>query len=221
MRPLTETIPKPMLLVAGKPFLQHQIELLVRHGIVDIVLLVGYLSEQVEQFFGKGERFGCRIAYSYEKSLLGTGGAVKNAEPLLASHFFLLNGDTYLDLSYEAMARDFRAANVSALVAAYRPDSAGRLPSDRVACNLTIDTDGRVLAYRKKQPEGLTHVDAGVLALRKSVLDKFPDGAVLSLEQDIYPGWIAEGQMRAWVTREPFYDMGSPEGLAALAEKLS
>jgi len=222
MLPLTETIPKPMLSVGSKPFLQHQVELLVRNGIRDIVLLVAYLGEQIEQFFGDGARFGCRFAYSYEKSPLGTGGALKNAAAFLAPSFLLLNGDTYLDLPYSKMAGDFSAASVSALIAAYRPNSRDtRLPADKVACNLALDAEGRVLIYRKKQPEGLTHVDAGVIALRKAILDRIPPGEVFSLEEKIFPQLIKEGQMLAWVSKEPFYDMGSPEGLEALAEKLS
>ena len=222
MRPWTETVPKPMLPVGNKPFLQHQLELLVRHGVFNIVLLVAYLGQQIEQFFGDGAKFGCRLAYSFEPSLLGTGGALKNAETLLAPSFLLLNGDTYLDLPYRDFARNFSAGNVAAIVAAYQPNSHdARVPADRVAGNLAIDSTGKVLAYRKKQAQGLTHVDAGVIALRKAILDRIPVGVVYSLEEDVFPGLIAAGQMRAWITQEPFYDMGSPEGLQALVSKLS
>jgi NDP-sugar pyrophosphorylase family protein len=222
MRPWTETLPKPLLPVSGKPFLQHQLELLVRRGISNIVLLVAYLGEQIEQFFGDGAKFGCRIAYSYESSPMGTGGALKNAEALLASDFLVLNGDTYLDLPYAEFARDFFSANVAAFLAAYRPNLENKLlPCDQVACNLALGPGGKVLIYRKRQPRGLTHVDAGVIALRRTILERIPSGVVFSLEEKIFPQLIAEGQMRAWITEEPFYDMGSPEGLQALTEKLT
>jgi len=222
MRPLTDTIPKPMIPVGSKPFLQHQIELLVRHGVADIVLLVAYLGGQIERFFGDGAQFGCRIAYSYEESPLGTGGALKNATPFLAPQFLLVNGDTYLDLPYDKMACDFAVANVCALIAAYRPNFRdGRLPADKVPCNLAVNMDGKVRIYRKKQPEGLTHVDAGVIALHKTILDRIPTGTVFSLEEQVFPQLIAEAQMYAWITPQPFYDMGSPEGLQALIEKFS
>jgi NDP-sugar pyrophosphorylase family protein len=222
MRPWTETVPKPLIPVAGKPFLQHQVELLVRHDVCSIVLLVAYLGEQIEQFFGDGAKFGCHIAYSYENSPMGTGGALKNAEAMLASEFLLINGDTYLDLPYAKFARHFSAGSSSALIAAYRPQPrTSPLPADKVACNLALDAAGKVLIYRKKQPEGLTHVDAGVIALRKAVLDKIPAGVAYSLEEKLFPQLIAEGQVRAWITQEPFYDMGSPEGLEALAKKLT
>jgi NDP-sugar pyrophosphorylase family protein len=222
MRPWTETVPKPLIPVARKPFLQHQVELLVRHGVCNIVLLVAYLGEQIEQFFGDGVKFGCHIAYSYEGAPMGTGGALRNAEARLASQFLLINGDTYLDLPYAKFARDFRAGGSAALVAAYRPGpERSSLPADKVACNLALDATGKVLIYRKRHPEGLTHVDAGVIGLRKTVLDKIPAGVAYSLEEKVFPQLIAEGQMRAWVTEEPFYDMGSPEGLEALAKKLT
>lgn len=222
MRPWTETVPKPMLPVAGKPFLQHQVELLVGHGVSDILLLVAYLGEQIEQFFGDGAKFKCRIAYAYEKFPMGTGGALKNAEARLAPQFLLLNGDTFLDIPYADFAGDFAAAGVDAMVAAYQPDARDqRLPADKVACNLALDSSGKVLLYRKKQPEGLTHVDAGVIALRKSILHRIPPGVVYSLEEMVFPQLIAEGQMCAWQTREPFYDMGSPEGLQALTKKFT
>jgi mannose-1-phosphate guanylyltransferase / phosphomannomutase len=222
MRPWTETVPKPLLAVGQKPFLQHQIELLVRRGIIEVVLLVAYLGEQIEAYFGDGKAFGCRISYSYEVSPLGTGGALKNAEGLLGREFLVVNGDTYLDIPYGEFSREFVAGDAAAIIAAYKPDTVnGTLPADKVSCNLAVDVAGKVRLYRKKQPEGLTYVDAGVLGMRKAVLEKMRAGEAFSLEETIFPQLIAEGQMRAWVTQEPFYDMGSPEGLKALVEKLS
>ena len=222
MRPWTETVPKPLLAVGEKPFLQHQIELLVRHGITDVVLLVAYLGEQIEEYFGDGKAFGCRISYSYEASPMGTGGALKNAEKLLGREFLVVNGDTYLDIPYREFAQEFATGDATAVIAAYKPDAVnGTLPADKVPCNLAVGVDRKVMLYRKKQPGGLNYVDAGVLGLRKAVLEKMRAGETFSLEENIFPRLIAEGQMRAWVTQEPFYDMGSPEGLKALVEKLS
>ncbi len=93
MLPVTETIPKPMISVAGKPFLQHQLELLKGSGIDRSLLLVAYLGERIEGYFGAGEKFQLDISYSYEPTPLGTGGALKNAEGKLQNLFVLLNGD--------------------------------------------------------------------------------------------------------------------------------
>lgn len=219
---MTETIPKPMLPVGRKPFLEHQLNLLKDHGVRRVLLLVAYLGETIESYFGDGSRFNCRLDYSYEPAPLGTGGALKLAERKLDAEFLLLNGDTYLAVNYARMMEEFSAGPDSALIVAYQrlPGTPATAPADRVPNNLGVLPDGRVSCYRKRNPEGLTHVDAGVIALRKEVLEALPVGKAFSLEEEVYPQLIQEGRMRAWTTDEPFYDMGSPEGLAALEEKL-
>ena len=222
MRPITETIPKPMIALAGKPFLQHQLELLRDAGIARALLLVAYLGEQIREYFGDGAKFGCHVSYSFEPSPLGTGGALKNAEAQLQDYFVLLNGDTYLAIDYSQLLGKFAEANCSALIVAYEKPAATsqRMPASLVPNNLGVDVEGVVTAYRKRDPEGLSHIDAGVIVLKKGILAGLVTGQKCSLEEEIYPNLIARGQMRAWVSREPFYDMGSPQGLAALEEKL-
>lgn len=215
MRPLTDTTPKPMLAVRGKPFLQHQLELLRSFGITRIVLLVAYLGEQIEAHFRDGGALGLHLSYSQERTPLGTGGALKNAEALLDEEFLVLNGDTYLAVDYAALAREFHAGKTLATIVAYENTDA------RVPNNLALAADGRVAEYRKRDPRGLTHVDAGVIALRREVLAEIPAGRKCSLEEEIFPKLIERGQMKAWATKEPFYDMGTPTGLAALAARLA
>jgi NDP-sugar pyrophosphorylase family protein len=104
LRPLTAKRPKAMVSIAGRPFLEYQIGLLRDAGIDDIVLCVGYLAEQIIDYFGDGSSFGVRLRYSVERErLLGTAGAVKQAEPLLTDIFFLTYGDSYLRLDYRAV----------------------------------------------------------------------------------------------------------------------
>lgn len=222
MRPITETIPKPMIAVAGKPFLQWQLELLYKCGIGSALLLVAYLGEQIEQYFGNGKNFGGHVEYSYEPSPLGTGGALKNGEQKLRDWFVLVNGDTYLSIDYEKLVQDFVAADCSAMIVAYEKPEVGTVsvPASGLPGNLSVSSDGKVTAYRKREPNGLNYIDAGVILLKKEILEKLPSGQKCSLEEEIYPQLIARGEMRAWVTREPFYDMGSPAGLAALEAKL-
>jgi N-acetyl-alpha-D-muramate 1-phosphate uridylyltransferase len=214
MRPLTESVPKPMIEVRGKPFLQHQFELLGSFGIWRIVLLVAYLGEQIEKHFYDGAALGLHLSYSYEPEPLGTGGALKNAAALLDGEFLLLNGDTYLAIDYAGLSDAFRASEAMAMIVAYENSDAW------VPSNLALTADGSVAVYRKRDPRGLTHVDAGVIALRREVLAEIPASSKCSLEEDIFPKLIERGQMKAWVTKEPFYDMGSPAGLEALAARL-
>jgi NDP-sugar pyrophosphorylase family protein len=221
MLPITTSIPKPMIPVNGKPFLHYQLELLARFGLRRVLLLVAYLGEQIEAYFGKGTALGVDLTYSYERKPMGTGGAVKNAAAQLDNQFVMLNGDTYLPIDYRALLQSFRERNNSAMIVAYRPateasaDLVSRLPK-----NLAVSADGKISAYRKRDPQGLTHIDAGVLVLRKGVLDRILPQRKCSLEEEIFPQLIAQREMEAWTTNEAFYDMGSPAGLEALAARL-
>lgn len=214
MRPLTETIPKALIEVCGKPFLHHQLELVRENGMSRVLLLVAHLGEKIEQRFGDGASLGLELSYSYEPAPLGTGGALKQAAGKLEDEFLVLNGDTFLPIDYAAMARDFREHKPAALIVAYENHE------PRTASNLAVAADGRVTAYRKRDPQGLTHIDAGAIMLGREVLDAIPPGRVCSLEEEVFPRLIEQGRMRAWVTREPFYDMGTPAGLEALARRL-
>lgn len=212
MRPHTETVPKPMLPVRGRPFIEHQIELLRGAGFRRFLLLVGWLGEQIEAHLGDGSRLGVEIRYSYESTPLGTGGALKNAAALLEPEFALINGDTLLDIDYAAFCG---AGFQPALVVI----AASRAPNGRKG-NLNLAENGAILGYSKRNPAG-SHVDAGVAALRREVLDLIPSGRPCSFEEEILPQLIATRQAIAVVTGVAFFDMGTPAGLAALEAHLA
>jgi mannose-1-phosphate guanylyltransferase len=214
MRPTTETIPKPMIPVCGRPFLHHQLELLRRNGFGRVLLLVAYRGEQIEQHFGDGTSLGIDLNYSYEPAPLGTGGAVKNAQDRLEKIFLLLNGDTFLAVDYSALLADFHKHTPTAMIVAYE----GQRPD--IANNLAVALDGCVTSYQKRHAEGMTHVDAGAIVLDRRALQDIPPGRTCSLEEEVFPRLIEQRHMRAWITREPFFDMGSAEGLKTLAERL-
>ena len=213
MRPFTETVPKPMITVLGRPFLDHLIDLLKRNGARRFVLLVSYLGHVIQDYLGDGSKHGIEVLYSYEHEPLGTGGALKNAAGLLEGNFLVVHGDTLLDIDYQAMVADFEARQTEAMIAAYF-HQAQAVPS-----NLAISPDGTVVEYVKQRPTG-EYVDAGVVALRKSILDLIPSDRKCSLEQEVFPTLIASGQMKAWKTQINFYDMGTPSGLASLEAHL-
>ncbi len=217
--PLTESIPKPMAPVAGRPFLEYQLDFLRRQSITEIVLLVGYLAEQIESHFGDGARFGLRIRYSAEHTPLGTGGALREAAPLLAGEFLLLNGDSFLPIDYHAplaLLHRTEAAFVMVVHNNLAEDSA-------VPNNVEVDPSGRVVRYRKTlTPDpSLTHVDAGVLACRRSIVDSIPTEGAVSLESQVYPPLIAAGRVTAYEGRCRFYDIGSPNKLTAFEAYLA
>lgn len=213
LRPLTDRVPKPMVPVAGRPYLEYQLDWLRGLGITDVVLLVGYLTEKIEEHFGDGAAFGVSIRYSREPRPAGTGGALRLALPLLAESFLVLNGDSYLPIDYRGLTERLESSSAEAVLAVY--DNA--LEDAGVRNNLELDGD-RVARYDKTGAAGLTHVDAGAIALRRRAL---LEGGVWSLENDLFPRLIARGALAAFPVRQRFYDMGTPAGLAMLESFLN
>lgn len=204
---LAEGLPKPMIPVSGRPFLEHLVTQLAGQGFRHLLLLVGHRAELVEAHFGNGSRWGLEITYSREAAPLGTGGALRLAGDLLAERFLLLYGDLYRDYAYGEFL-DRREGDCLA-VYPYVPGLA------TIACaNVGIDGD-RVTTYLKNHPEaGLTHVDAGFGSFTRSVLALLPEG-VSSFEGMAYPVLAREGRLGAELVDRNFFDIGNPTDLAA------
>lgn len=206
LRPLTEQIPKVMAPVRERPFLEYVIRYLAGEGIQEIVLCVGYLWQKIENYFQDGSRFGCRICYSVEAVPLGTGGGIKRAGPFLRDHFILLNGDTYLPVDLEVFVKKAEEdSTVIGLLAVY---------NKRKVNNLCLDQQGRIMSYRKGQPLGMTHADAGLAYYKKQVLEllsSLPEK--FSWETEIYQRLIRRHSLRGYPIEIPFYDIGTIERL--------
>lgn len=207
LHPLTMTVPKSMLAVHGRPFLLYQLELLRAAGLREIVLCTGYLGEQIEEYFGDGRNFGVSLAYSREgEHLLGTGGALRKAAPLLGEEFLVMYGDAYLMLDYAAIQRAFRACRQPGLLVVYRNNN----QYDR--SNVVLG-DGRVTFYSKTEHRpGMVYIDAGVSAFRKSAVELISPGAQASLET-LHQRLIVRGRLAAFETQQRFYEIGSFGGL--------
>ncbi len=207
LKPFTEKLPKVMVPVNGKPFLFHLLRMLKDRGIDNVVLCTGYLGGMVRDFFGDGAMLSMRIQYSEEKEkLLGTGGALKQAQSLLQRYFMVMNGDTYLPLNYRDVERAFIRSDKQALMVVYDNNE-----DTGVKSNVTLD--GKLVSRYDKQggDPHLRYVEAGVLVLSREVLELIPEGQAISLERSIYPILIARKQMAAYVTAQRFYDIGTPE----------
>lgn len=212
--PLTKTVPKPMVPVAGVPYLEHQLRELRRQGIGDIVLLTGYLGEQIEDYFGDGTNFGLRIRYSRESSPLGTGGALREAAALLEPQFMLIYGDSYLPLAYVEVFRRLADSTAEGLVVVYD----NRREDTSVKNNIALDESGYVTRYDKDQAAGLEYVEAGVLAFRREVIERMPAHGAVSLEKEIFPQLIRARSLIAFPTLQRFYDIGTPERLQVIEQ---
>jgi NDP-sugar pyrophosphorylase family protein len=213
MRPLTEHVPKSLLMIDGEPFLAYQLRLLVDQGVHDIVICCGHLGEQIEAFAGDGSRFGCHIRYSYDgNALRGTGGALRHALPLLGEHFFVMYGDSYLTADLTHVWKVFLACGKPALMTIFRND--GQWDASNVEAR-----EGKIIAYAKgvRRPE-MRHIDYGLSVMSASVLkdwrsEKFDLASVLSF-------LAADGQLAAHEVYSRFYEIGSPEGFYATGQML-
>jgi NDP-sugar pyrophosphorylase family protein len=207
LRPLTERVPKCLIPVNGRPFLEYQLEMLARRGVRDIVLCVGHLGEAVLDHLGAGHRLGVNIVYSWERDgLLGTAGALKRAEPLLAGEFFVTYGDCYLLLDYRAIMTSFRASDALGMMVVYRNH-------DLLERSNVVVHDGRVAAYDKNtRLPGMEYINEGLSVLRRRALRLVPEGEPLS-QEELYGGLIAKEKLLAYETQQRFYEVGSLRGI--------
>lgn len=203
---LTRNQPKSMVRIHDKPFLQYQLELLNKSGINRIVLCLGYLGEQIVNYFGDGGWLGLEILYSYENKQLGTAGAIKNAENLLDDQFFTIYGDSYVFIDFGDVWKFFQSKDKLALMTVYKNE-------DRYDTSNTIIQGELVAFYSKKQKtEDMRHIEYGVNLFRKEVLTQIPEDSYYGLES-LFPQLIASRQLLAYEIKERFYEIGSIHGL--------
>jgi NDP-sugar pyrophosphorylase family protein len=209
LRPVTERIPKALVDVAGRPFAEHQVEVLRRHGVVDIVFLVGHLGDMVRDALGDGARWGVRLRYVFDGPRpLGTGGALVPALPSLGDAFFVLYGDSYLECDYLAIERAFLASGREGLMTVCRNDGRWDRSNVRFA-------DGRILRYDKVAPgPDLQHIDYGLGAFRRAAFDRWAPGIGRSLDlAEVYQHLLDRGELDGFDVGGRFYEVGSAAGL--------
>lgn len=220
LRPLTYGTPKPMVPIAGVPFLARSLERLYEAGITDVVLAAGYMPRAITDYFGDGSRLGMKVTYAIEETPLGTAGALKNVERYVRGTFFVFNGDILTSLDLRAMLRFHErvgAVGTLHLITVVDPSAFG--------C-VAHDDDGRVRAFVEKPPAGTApcnDVNAGTYLLEREVLDAIPAGRPVSIERETFPQLIADGKpLYAYVTHDYWIDLGRPESyLAANRDVLS
>lgn len=206
--PITQKIPKSLVDVAGKPFVVRQLELLRRQGITRVVLCLGNLGEQVVAAVGDGSAYGVDIRYTFDgPTLLGTGGALKQALPLLDETFFVLYGDSYLDCDYRAIYDHFLHSRQAALMTVYH--NVNLWDSSNI-----LYRDGGILSYDKRNRTAeMQHIDYGLGVLKRDVFESLPAGQAVDLA-DIYHQLLKQQQLAGYEVFNRFYEIGSHAGLA-------
>jgi NDP-sugar pyrophosphorylase family protein len=198
-------LPKPLVEVAGEPFLVHQLRLLATHRVREVVICVGYRGELIESQIGR-ERFGIHIRYSHDgPGLDGTLGAIRRASPHLGERFLVLYGDTYLRVDYRACAASWGRSGLPAMMVVLC--NHGRWD----ASNASFD-GGRVTAYDKLSPDPQMHwIDYGLGGLTASALAAL-DARTRDLA-DLYHVLAARGELFGFAASERFYEIGTPAAL--------
>jgi len=196
---LARGLPKPMIPINGRPYLERVIDSFARCGLRDFVLLTGYRAEVVEEHFGDGEKFGVHIDYSREKEPLGTGGAIREARALLGESFVMTYGDVLRYFDYDR----FVSAHDEPCLAVYPRRTVG---------NADLDGD-RIIRFDKHAPE-LPYIDAGFSLMPSSVIDLLPPSGPCSFEESIFPILTAERRLACEIVDLNFFDIGTPEELS-------
>jgi NDP-sugar pyrophosphorylase family protein len=202
--------PKCLLEVAGRPFLDHQLERLEKQGVRRVVLLIGHLARGVERHVAARPRRGVEVVCRRDGSRpLGTAGALRSALPLLGDPFFVLYGDAYLEVDYAAVLADFqrRGREALGLITVFR--NRGRWDRSNVRF-----ARGRLIRYDKRAPSpDMEHIDYGLGLLRREALAPLRAGAPADLA-DLYARLAREGRLLGHPVRRRFHEIGTPAGLA-------
>jgi NDP-sugar pyrophosphorylase family protein len=212
LRPITETVPKALVDVAGKPFIVRQLDYLRGQGISQIVLCIGYLGTMVRDVVGNGEGFGLKVEYSEDgPNLLGTGGAIVKAIPLLGDDFFVLYGDSFLPVNFSVAQRAYEGSGQPALMTVLKNHN--RWDKSNV-----LFVDGQLFEYNKRAPRAeMSFIDYGLGVVSATVLKDRPVDQSFDLA-DVYRDLSLHGQLAGLEVHERFYEIGSHTGLKETAD---
>jgi len=214
LRPVSQTIPKALLDINGRPFIEHQLALLQKQGIKEAIICLGHLGDQIEDFVGNGGRFGIEVKYSYDgEKLLGTAGAIKKALPLLPETFFVMYGDSYLPIDFKAVSDFFEDNDQPALMTVIKNN-------DQWDKSNVIFEASRIIRYDKKNlvPE-MRFIDYGLGLMNKECFAGIRENEIFDLA-DIYKDLAARGELLGYEVKERFYEGGSFQGIDELKKYL-
>lgn len=209
--------PKALIQVAGRPFIEHQFMLLARSELRDVLLCVGHLGDKIEHHISDGSAWGMRVQYARESPthLLGTGGALINALPLLQETFMVMYGDSYLPIDYGAFGHAFAQCGHPAMMSVFR--NAGQWDHSN-----TRVVNGLVSFYDKAAPSGVAdYIDYGLTAFRREEIEAYRDHKLPLDMAVILKNLVARNALAAWEASQRFYEIGKPEGLRALEAVLA
>jgi mannose-1-phosphate guanylyltransferase len=208
LRPLTSTIPKPVVPLVDRPFISYMLEWLRGHGVDDVILGCGFMADRVQRVLGDGSDLGIRLRYLEEPGPLGTGGALKFAEEFLEARFFMLNGDVLTDMDLTAQLEQHERTGARATLALYPVED----PSAYGLVRCRPDHSVREFIEKPGLEELDTNlISAGAYILEREILDGMPvAGTNVSIEREVFPGLVGAG-LYGYVASGYWLDIGTPE----------
>ena len=212
IRPITDKIPKALIPIRGRPFVDYQLELLAGMDLRSVVVCTGYKGEMIEDHLGDGSAFGVSVRYSHDgETLLGTGGALKRALPLLGDRFVVIYGDSYLDADYRPIVEFFDSQSSSsrrpqALMTVFRNE--GLFDRSNV-----VFREGRIMVYDKKHDHpDMDYIDWGLSVLSAGIFAPFNQRDVFDLAE-LYGHVLSEGALLGYEVKQRFFEIGSVAGI--------
>jgi len=207
LRPVTEKIPKSMVEVAGEPFIAHQLRLLASQQVHDIVICAGYLGEQLAEYVGNGSQFGCRVTYSFDgDKLLGTGGAIKKAIPLLGDAFYVMYGDSYLPTDFASAYDTYANSGMQGLMTIFKNNNQWDKSN-------VLYRNAHIEQYNKRTPTPeMDYIDYGLGILTSAIFAGWSDTEHFDLAL-VYESLVANKQLAGLEVHERFFEIGSWSGL--------
>jgi mannose-1-phosphate guanylyltransferase len=207
LRPLTSTVPKPVVPLVDRPFIRFMLDWLHSHGVDDVVMSCGHLASGVRNVLGDGSAFGLRLRYVEEPRPLGTGGALKFAEPLLSDRFLMLNGDVLTDIDLTAQLEQHERTGATATLALTPVE-------DPSAYGLVRTRNGGEVTefVEKPAPDQIdtNNISAGAYVLERSVLELLEAEQPASIERDVFPRLVGDG-LYGYVSDGYWLDIGTPD----------
>jgi NDP-sugar pyrophosphorylase family protein len=205
--PSTRTVPKALILVNGLPFIDHQLSILKEKGVSHVILCIGNLGSLIEEFVGDGSQWGMQVQYSHDGDvLLGTGGAIKKATPLLPDSFIIMYGDSYLDIDFNLVVKEFYAQKLPVLMTVYRN-------RNELDISNILMKDGRILKYDKEDRDpAMEYIDYGLIVIRNEVFDQYPSNERFDLAL-VLSQLVDAGLVATYEVEQRFHEIGSAQGI--------
>jgi mannose-1-phosphate guanylyltransferase len=206
LRPLTSTIPKPVVQLVDRPFIQYMLQWLLDHGVEDVIISCGFLADSVREVLGDGSRLGIRLRYVEEPEPRGTAGALKLAEPMLEERFLMLNGDVLTDIDLRAQIAQHERTGARATLALVPVD-------DPSAYGVVIlGEEGSVREFVEKPGPGEVDsnlISAGAYVLEREILEMVPPERNVSIEREVWPRLVGDG-LYGFASQSYWLDIGTP-----------